>query len=260
VIFQADVNRQDSAYATGVLVMMLSASVAVLIWAVRAHRRGTTWVAGGTALLLAYAFVANEVQAPIGLAISGCFVLGIVVASFSSRVLRSTELRSERVVLDETARRFIAEADTDRNGQIMIVAHRPGDGDSLAAYAYKEHEQRRTHNLTTREAVLFLEMRVEDASDFADTVEVTGHQVGIHKVLRGRSSAVPNAIAAFLLHVQEEFGVHPHCYFGWTEGNPLRFLARYVLLGEGDTAPMTREVLRRAERDPDRRPAVHVGG
>ena len=87
-----------------------------------------------------------------------------------------------------------------------------------------------------------------------------GVNVGGYSVLRGESTVVPNAIAAFLLYLRDETGKTPNSYLGWTEGNPFAYVLRYILFGEGDTAPVTHEVLREAEPNLERRPIIHVGG
>ena len=53
--------------------------------------------------------------------------------------------------------------------------------------------------------------------------------------------------------------MNPDVYFEWCEGNPLANLLRFLFVGEGEVAPVTREILRRAEPDLAARPHVHVG-
>jgi hypothetical protein len=257
IIFAADVNKQAGAYATGVLAMMTSAAFAVTLTAARSGRRLAAILFGFTTIVFIYALVSNIYKRPDGITIALFFIGAIITISLVSRVQRSTELRQERIDVDETARSFIEGA--AETGDIHLVAHRRRNG-TKEEYARKEREQREDNHIPFGVPILFLEVQVEDASEFMDVLEVRGVEVGGHKVLRSVSSVVPNAIAAFLLHLRDTTGKTPHCYFGWTEGNPIIYLIRYILFGEGDTAPVTHEVLREAEPNPEKRPAIHVGG
>jgi hypothetical protein len=257
IIFSADVDAQAGAYATGVLAMMSSAAFAVTLSAWRRGSRLSAIAFGLVTAVFIYALVANEIERPDGIVISLCFIGAIIATSLISRVYRSLELRQERIELDERALRFIEEA--SRGGEIHIVANRRQAGDE-AEYDHKETEQREANHIPRDVPIVFLEVDVEDASEFEDVLEVKGVEVGEYKVMRAVSSVVPNAIAALLLHLRDTTGKTPHCYFGWTEGNPIVYLFRFLLFGEGDTAPVTHEVLREAEPDGTRRPAVHVGG
>ena len=169
--------------------------------------------------------------------------------------MRSTELRVHGVDADEQAAAFIKEA---AKGTIMIIANRPDRGDA-AEYEHKLREASDSHHLPPNERPLFVEVRPGDVSAFSDRLAVTGVDVAGHLVLRCTSPAIPNAIAALLLHIRDETGKIPHAYFGWTEGNPIAYLLKFLAFGEGDTAPVAREVLRQTEPNPLRRPRIHVG-
>ena len=254
LIFKANVEAQGGAYATGVLVLMTSGAIAVTLSAFRRRRHG--WAFLVISLVFAYTTVLNIIERPEGIKIASFFIGSIVITSLVSRALRTTELRVERVELDETARAFIEEASRH---EIRIVANRRQAGD-VREYRLKEKEQREDNHLPKGDPILFLEIDIGDASEFTDVLRVTGVKINGYRVLRATSAAVPNAIAAFLLHVRDMTGKIPHAYFDWSEGNPIMYLLKYLIFGEGETAPVTREVLRQAEPDPEKRPAIHVGG
>lgn len=254
LIFNADVDAQGGAYATGVLVLMTSAAIAVTL-AVR-RKEGNWQIYLVIALIFIYTTIQNIHERPEGIKIASLFILTIILASLFSRVWRSTELRVDRIELDDQARQFIKDA---AKGTIRIIANRRDTGDVLE-YEHKEDEKRTSNHIPAGEPILFFEVTPGDASEFAGKLEIRGETVENFRILRTESPAVPNAIAAFLLYLRDEMGKLPHVYFGWSEGNPISYLLKYIAFGEGDTAPVTHEVLRQAEKDSNRRPIVHVGG
>lgn len=255
ILFEASIEAQGGAYATGVLSLMASAAVAVTISAWK--KKEKKWIAFLViTLVFVYTTVINIIWQPEGLQIAILFVIAIVIASFISRAMRATEVRITGVEFDEAAQRIIEEMAL---GEIRIVANRRETGD-VDEYFFKEGEKRVDNHIPSRDPIVFYEIELGDASEFGGKLMIRGCDVEGYKILRTESPAVPNAIAGLLLHLRDTTGKIPHVYFGWSEGNPLMYLIRYVLFGEGDTAPVTREILRQAEPNPKRRPNVHVGG
>ena len=252
-LFDADVTAQGGAYATGVLVLMGSAALAVTLHDWREGRAALAYLF--LTLVFGYTTAVNIHEQPQGIKIASFFIVAIVFTSLVSRVLRSTELRVHAVEPDATAKAFLTEV---AGAPVRIIANRPDTG-LPEEYEHKLREARDSHHLPPDERVLFVEVRPGDASAFSDRLVVTGADVGGHHVLRCVSPAIPNAIAALLLFIRDHTGKIPHAYFGWTEGNPIAYLLKFLAFGEGDTAPVTREVLRQTEPNPMRRPRIHVG-
>jgi len=255
ILFRADVNAQGGAYATGVLALMTSAAIAVTL---SARRRGQRmqWAFMLISLVFIFTTGVNIVAQPEGIKIAMIFIVAIVASSLFSRVWRSTELRVDRIELDDMAREFIRKA---AKGTVRIITNRIDRGDA-AEYEAKEKEKRMDNHIPAGEPILFFEVTPGDASEFSGVLKIRGETVDRFQILRTESPAVPNAIAAFLIYLRNETGKLPHVYFGWSEGNPVSYLLKFIAFGEGDTAPVTHEVLRQAEKDPDKRPIVHVGG
>ncbi|MGP9502109.1 APC family permease [Specibacter sp. AOP5-B1-6] len=255
IIFKADVDAQGGAYATGVLVLITSAAIAVTLAAKRKGERAKVVGFGAVSVVFVYTTVANSIERPDGLKIALLFILGIVVVSLLSRLRRSFELRATYIRMDEVAMNFVAAVD---EGTIRIISHDPKTR-SAAAYRRKLAHAALVNEMGNPREVLFMEVIVDDSSDFETALEIRGITRHGFKILQVHASNVPNTIAAVLLHIRDATGLIPHIYFRWTEGNPITNLLKYLFIGEGEIAPVTREVLREAEPELTKRPWVHVG-
>jgi hypothetical protein len=255
-IFNADVDAQGGAYATGVLVLISSAAIAVTIAARKAGQRNWTIAFAVISAVFLYTTVVNVIERPDGVKIGACFIAGIILVSLLSRLARAFELRVTSVSLDDMADRFVRDIASRR---IRFIANEPDNRDK-AEYRDKIEQIRADNDLPAQEDFVFVEVTVLDPSEFESGLTVRGEVLhGRYRVLTLESSSIPNALAALLLYVRDRTGCTPHIYFEWTEGNPFTNFLRFFLFGQGEVAPVTREVLREAEPDRSRRPRVHVG-
>ncbi|MGO4105640.1 amino acid transporter [Leifsonia sp. YAF41] len=256
VVFDANVDAQGGAYATGVLVLITSASVAV---ALSARRKRQKWRTAGfslISLIFVYTTIANIFERPDGVRIAALFILGIVGISLISRVRRSFQLRATSVVLDANALDYVME-DTEEYDAVRLISHEPGV-DTDAEYHDKSRDERRYGHIPPGSSVIFLEVYPSDSSDFEEDLLVQGVAAHGYRVLRVTSGNVPNTIASVLLEIRDQTGIIPEIYFEWTEGNPISNMFKFLITGAGEIAPVTREVLRASEPNAKRRPSIHV--
>jgi hypothetical protein len=155
ILFEANVDAQGGAYATGVLFLMSSAAVAVTIANWRTLTAGFTF----DDFIFIYTTITNMVERPEGIKIASFFIGAIVFTSFLSRVIRITELRIHAVEFLESAQKIIQEVS---QGEIRIIAHRP-DKRSPEEYDRKESQAREDHSLDSGEPIVFLEVVQGDA-------------------------------------------------------------------------------------------------
>ncbi|MFJ3307876.1 APC family permease [Streptomyces sp. NPDC086549] len=255
-IFDANVDAQGGAYATGVLVLISSAAIAVTIAARKAGQRGWTVTFAIISVVFLYTTVVNVIERPDGVKIGACFIVGIILVSLLSRLARAFELRVTNVTMDPMAERFVRDM---ASRKIRLIANEPDRRDK-AEYRDKIEQIRADNEMPEQEDFVFVEVTVTDPSEFEAGLVVRGEVLhNRYRILTLESASIPNALAALLLHVRDTTGCTPHIYFEWTEGNPFANFLRFFLFGQGEVAPVTREVLREAEPDRERRPRVHTG-
>jgi hypothetical protein len=257
-IFGASVAAQGDAYATGVVVLMASASVATVIEIWR-ERKGKGWrrLHLGFSLVtfvFLYTTAAIIIEKPAGMKIAACFIASVVVLSFVSRTARSTELRFTGFRFKDDHSKFLW--DSMRHIEFpILVPHRPGRRDLEA----KESSMREEHHLEGDIPLVFIEAERGDVSEFLQSpvMEVTEREGRITLRVTGCAS-IAHVIAAVALELSK-VGKPPEIHFGWSDETPLAANLSFVLFGEGNVPWMVRELILKAESNPERQPRVVVG-
>lgn len=192
-------------------------------------------------LVFIYTTVMNMHERPDGLKIAFWFIVAIIVTSFISRWVRSTELRITDVRITCRAARYLGLA--CMNGNIKIVALRQGDPTEEYLDA-KLARTRVVHNIRHDKVVVFVHFSKVDSSEFESELEIDGRMVGSHIYLHGCCQSIPNALAAFAIYLRH---VHPaktvRLNFFWTKGSQLWKAVRYVVWGEGEISETVEEIL-----------------
>ena len=93
LVFRAGVEAQSGAYATGVLVLILSAAVAATLALWRERRYVLSMYCALLSVVFAYTLADNCVERPDGLIIGSIFTLLLMLACAASRSMRSLEIR-----------------------------------------------------------------------------------------------------------------------------------------------------------------------
>jgi hypothetical protein len=256
--FRAEVGDQRGAYATGVLAVLSCASVVTALARKRA-RPGRSplrwpWGFGLIAFVFVAAALAVMLQSPSGLLISGAFIVTIVVSSVLSRAARANEMRTIGFDFVDDRSKFLWDSLVLADFPVL-VPHRPGaHGRDL-----KEQTIRRDHQLAPDVEVVFLEVEVDDPSNFYQRLRIEVVPEGTRVVIRAtRCSSVAQAIAAIAVEMSRH-SRPPGLHFGWSELGVLAASWSYLAFGEGNVPAKVRELIQAAVPDPEKRPRVIVG-
>jgi hypothetical protein len=235
VVFRADVDAQSGAYATGVLVLILSAAFAATLALWREARRRLSLYCGLVTIVFLYTLAENCRERPDGLVIGGLFILFVLTVSGVSRFLRATEMRVSEVTL--------AGAESEEL-QHEIIGKRvdlvPIRNNSHKARARKRDEIRRHYQTEGPFAFVHVEL-LDNRSEFISPLSVSIRREGRDYVVEVRQAiAIANTIA-YLSELIDPRRI----FLGLTRQNLMQQALRYLLLGEGETGLMVYVILLR---------------
>ncbi|MGQ0636631.1 MAG: amino acid transporter [Planctomycetaceae bacterium] len=257
--FRAKLEALQWVYVTSVLVLLSSASLAAAL-DVR-HGIARPWLRSVAAapfgMALAFFFAMTLLTVSIsrsGLEIAVAFGVGILGTSLVSRWIRSTELRFEGFEFaDEDSRRRWEQC-CGLDFQVL-VPHRPGWHSRIE----KERVIRERHRIHSSVPLILVEAELGDPSEFLQKPLMRVTRVdGFDLIQVSRCVSVAHVLAAIGLEMSR-VGRSAELHFGWSDESPVAANLNFLLFGEGNIPWMVRELLLKAQPDPEKRPVVVVG-
>jgi len=251
LIFRADVEAQSGAYATGVLVLILSAALAATLALSRERRYVLAVYSGTFCLVFAYTLAENCLERPDGLIIGTVFTLLLMLACAVSRSIRSVELRIPHG--------YFADVESWRIGPELS-----GKKVHLVPISISSAEARRktkadiVRHYNVRGPFFFLHVNLLDnRSEFSAPLELSLQKDGNDFVGEVSGAvAVANTIAFVSEHIDPI-----SIFIGLTRRDLMAQAVRYLLFGEGETGLMVYAVLLRYWKwtaDEDVRPVIFL--
>jgi len=233
IAFQADVNAQGGAYATGVLMLMLSAAVAASLALWREDSKLFALYCWGIVIVFAYTLADNVHSRPDGLIIAAVFIGAILVISGISRSWRSIELRVSAIsFVDEESSRLWEQIANKKVNLAPIRTFVP------ATVSRKEAELKKHYALTGPIAFLHVEL-LDNRSDFSANLMVRVRKAGEHFHIEvTQALAIANTVA-FISETLDPVRL----FLGLSRKSLVSQALRYLLLGEGETGMMVYTIL-----------------
>lgn len=242
VVFKAGVEAQGGAYATGVLVLMVSASVAVALALGRESHIGRK-ILPGTLLLsflfwvvtavLGFTLVDNVIERPDGIIIGSCFILAVLVFSGVSRYFRATELRVAEFTFVDKDSQDLWQQLTDKKFNLVPLSEQ-----SPAARAAKAYTIRRNYQIGAPLTFIHVYL-LDNRSEFLAPlrVKVTPEKQDYVIEVWG-ATAIANTIA-YISELMDPIAI----FLELTGENLMSQSFRYILWGEGEVGLLVYTIL-----------------
>lgn len=235
IFFDAHVEEQGGAYATGVLGLMLSGAIAAALSLRREGAGAMSLYCWLVAAIFGYALAGNVVERPDGLIIAGAFIFLILTVSGISRYQRARELRVTDVTFcDIESERLWSELAGKKVSLVPIRSATP------EARTKKREEINAYYKSVDRLAFVHVFL-LDNRSDFLSPLQIEVRPEGGHFVINVHGAlAIANTIA-YVSELVDPVAI----YLGLTQLNPMEQALRFLLFGEGETGMLVYTILLR---------------